>query len=398
MIICCQFSASVPFLCVTRCLSICLLFYLSVCLSPCACVQIKSVALIGPQANATQTLLSNYHGDNTLVNSHSILMAMSSHVGSQIKINYVAGLNAPGSSDKSKFPDAVDAAKSSDVAIVCVGLSQNEEREGRDRTDLTLPGAQDELVQEVLKAQPNTVVVLINGGPLAIPSIKESVPAIVEALYPGELGGDAVTDVLFGVVNPSGRLPNTVYPAEYIKRSYFDMNLRDNGGCTYQHYTGDALWEFGFGLSYTTFNYTWSSGSIGTDENGVYRVHSSLAASVSDTPLMYTVSVKNTGKVGGADSVLGFLKSSGEQSDAPIRELFDFGRVYLEAGESAVVHLTVGPGVLSLTDSSGVQSVRSGKYTVEVGDLRSAFEVYGPDVELFNFPKVKERYEAKQSL
>ena len=352
------------------------------------------MAVIGPQANATQLLLSNYHGSNTLVDSHSILMGLSSRVGTQVEIHYVAGLSFPNSTDQSDFSTAATAARSSDVAIVCVGLSQTEEKEGHDRTNLTLPGAQDKLVQEILKAQPNTIVVLINGGPLAIPEIKDSVPAIVEAFYPGELGGDAIADVLFGNVNPSGRLPNTVYPAEYIKRSYFDMNLRDNGGCTYQHYTGDALWEFGFGLSYTTFNYTWSSGSIGTDENGVYRVHSSLAASVSDTPLMYTVRVKNTGKVGGADSVLGFLKSSGEQPDAPIRELFDFGRVYLEAGESAVVHLTVGPGVLSLTDSSGVQSVRSGKYIVEVGDLRSAFEVFGPDVELFSLPKVKERHEA----
>ncbi|XP_065184941.1 uncharacterized protein LOC135815554 [Sycon ciliatum] len=358
---------------------------------PLSLAKVKSIALIGPQANATQDLLSNYHGQNTLVEAHSILAGVTTLAGQSIKINFVPGLESTSSDDTSKFNDVTAAAKGSDVAVVCIGMTTRQESEGRDRKDLLLPGAQQELVDAVLKVQPNTVVVLINGGPLAIDSIKENVPAILEAFYPGELGGDAVADVLFGKVNPSGRLPTTVYPASYTDRSYFDMNLRGNGGCTYLHYTGDALWEFGFGLSYTTFSYSWESGSIG---ESVIHVDTSTAASVGDTPLMYTVVVKNTGDVAGADSVLGFLKSS-NQSDAPIRELFDFGRVYLQAGESATVHLTVSPQTLSLTDREGVQSIRRGEYRVEVGDLRGKFIVDGGDVELFSYPLVKERHVTK---
>ncbi|XP_065184940.1 uncharacterized protein LOC135815553 [Sycon ciliatum] len=351
--------------------------------------KVKSVAVIGPQANATQDLLSNYHGTNTLVNSHSVLAGIINLAGQAVSVDYVAGLEDVASNDTSEFDEAAGAAKKCDVAIICIGMTTKQESEGHDRMDLLLPGAQQELVDAVLKVQPNTVVVLINGGPLAIDSIKENVPAVLEAFYPGELGGDAVADVLFGKVNPSGRLPTTVYPASYTDRSYFDMNLRDNGGCTYLHYTGDALWEFGYGLSYTTFSYSWESGSIG---ESVIHVDTSTAASVGDTPLMYTVVVKNTGDVAGADSVLGFLKSS-NQSDAPIRELFDFGRVYLQAGESATVHLTVSPQTLSLTDREGAQSIRRGEYSVEVGDLRGKFIVDGGDVELFSYPRIKQRHE-----
>ena len=308
-------------------------------------------------------------------------------------IKYVQGLATTETEDTSHIPDAVASAKASDVAVICIGLTTKDESEGHDRVNLTLPGAQQQLVEEILKVQPNTVVVLVNGGPLAIEWIKDNIPAIVEAFYPGELGGDAVADVLYGKVNPSGRLPYTVYPADYIKRSYFDMNLRGNGGCTYQYYTGNALWEFGYGLSYTTFSYTWTEGSIA--EN-VFEVSSSLAASeVGDTPLVYTVVVKNIGSVAGADSVLGFLKSTNQSSDAPIRELFDFGRVFLEPGASETVHLTVSPQTLSLTDRSGVQRIYCGVYVVEVGVLKARFRVIGHDQVLFSLPEVKKRHALK---
>ncbi len=162
----------------------------------------SSLAVIGPHATATQDMLSNYHGDNTLVNSHSPLDALKARSG--LTINYAAGLPSLTSMDTSGFAAAIAAANQSDAAVVFVGINQDQESEGLDRVNITLPGAQDQLVRAVLAANPKTILVLINGGPLAIDTLKLTVPAIVEAWYPGELGGDAIADVLLGDVSPAG--------------------------------------------------------------------------------------------------------------------------------------------------------------------------------------------------
>lgn len=205
---------------------------------------LRTVAVIGPNANATQTLLSNYHGDNTLVQRHSLLMALQRVLPD---VRYARGC-AIDSPDRQGFAAAEQAARSAQVAIVAVGLDGSQEEEGHDRETITLPGVQEELVRAIVATGTPTVVVLINGGQLAIEWIKDNVPAIVEAFYPGELGGDAVADVLLGAYNPAGRLPYTVYPADFVRRSFFNMNLRTDGGITYMFYEGQALWEFGWGL------------------------------------------------------------------------------------------------------------------------------------------------------
>lgn len=165
----------------------------------------KTLAVIGPHATATQDMLSNYHGTNILVDSHSPLAALQARAS--WPVTYSAGLPSIESTDISGFAAAAAAAKSCDVAIVFVGIHQAQESEGLDRINITLPGAQEALVAAVLAANPNTVVVLINGGPLAIDRLQITVPAIVEAFYPGELGGDAIADVLLGVVSPAGQIP-----------------------------------------------------------------------------------------------------------------------------------------------------------------------------------------------
>ena len=370
----CVFTCvSTMYLCVYVCTCAWCLLHLS--------LQTGSIALIGPHANATQIMLSNYHGTNTLVDSHSPLAAFTAVFGKK-KINYAQGCNID-DDDTSGIAGATSAAKASEVAIVFVGLDETQEREGHDRVSLELPGVQDQLVKAVLGANKKTIVVLVNGGPLAIEWIKDNVPAIVEAFYPGELGGDAVADVLLGNVNPSGRLPYTVYPADYIKRSYFDMSLRDNGGCTYRFYQGKPLWTFGYGLSYTVFNYSWS-GHPHHQHADAKRIANGR------NTISYTVNVTNTGNMAGYDSVLGFLTDQ-PQPDAPQKELFDFGRVFLEPGESATVHLTVGPQQLSSVDEEGTQFIKTGHYGVKIGDLESSFHVTGADHEMFSLKNIKNK-------
>ena len=331
-------------------------------------------------------MLSNYHGNNVVVNSHSPLQAISEMLGAG-KVKYAMGCQINGQ-DTSHIADAVSAAKASDVALVFIGIDGSIENEGHDRTTIDLPGAQLQLVQQVYAANKNTVVVLINGGPLAIEWIKDNVPAIVEAFYPGELGGDAIANILFGKVNPSGRLPYTIYPADFVQRSFFDMSLRDNGGCTYRYYTGKPLWTFGDGMSYTTFNYSWADGT----KHG-HRFLAKHLGKGEDT-VHYTVTVKNTGSMAGSDSVLGFLM--GELPDNPQKELFDFGRVTLDAGESATVHLAMPAEVLASVDKDGVQEIRSGKYEIKIGDLSSGFEVHGENHKLFNYPEIQHRHKKKE--
>jgi beta-glucosidase-like glycosyl hydrolase len=343
--------------------------------------KIQTVAVVGPHGNATQDLLSNYHGTNTLVNSHSPLQALTQALGRE-KVKYSRGCNIS-DNDKSGIADAVNVVKSSDVALVFVGLDQSQESEGHDRTILDLPGVQLEFVQSVVATGKPTVVVLINGGPLAIEWIKDNVHAIVEAFYPGEMGGDAIADVLLGKISPGGRLPYTIYPSDFVsKRSMFDMNLRDNGGITYRYYTGDALWEFGFGMSYTTFEYTWMM----PEYPRALTTH--LAAK---DGINYTVKVTNTGHMAGDEVVLGFLNNS-DHEDAPIRELFAFERISLDPGQSEVVYLTVPPEVLSLVDERGVEAIVPGRYGVKIGVLETEVNLKGDTQILFDLMEVKKRH------
>jgi len=218
------------------------------------------VAFIGPHFNATQDMLSIYRGDNILVNSHSPYQAIYKR-GYNV-VGYAKGCELTGQ-DTSGFAAATSLASKAQVVIMFVGLHPGQgggdarEDEGWDRHQIALPGVQGQLIQAVHAANPKIVLVLIHGGPLGIDWEKANVPAIVDAFYPGSMGGDAIASILAGDVSPSGRLPNTIYPADFVNvRDIWDMNLRDKGGITYRYYTGTPLWEFGFGLSYTTFAYT----------------------------------------------------------------------------------------------------------------------------------------------
>ena len=198
------------------------------------------VALIGPHFNATADLLSNYRGDNNLVYDHSPLLAMARR-GKVVGHAMGSGMSDP---DESGFAAAVALAKGADVAVVFLGLhpqwfdnvpyNDANEGEGRDRANITLPDVQLKLLQAVVGAGTPVVLVLINGGQLAIPWAKMHVSAIVEAFYPGQMGRDAIAAVLYGDVSPSGRLPYTMYDDDFVGRrpDIGDMSLSANGGIT----------------------------------------------------------------------------------------------------------------------------------------------------------------------
>jgi hypothetical protein len=277
--------------------------------------------------------------------------------------------------DSSGIPAAVDAASAASAAVVFVGLDQTSEAENFDRNNLTLPGVQKELVQSVLAAQPNTVVVLVNGGPVSSEWIASNVPAVVEAFYPGELGGDAIVDVLVGDYNPGGKMPYTVYPENFTdSRDIRDMDLSSNDGVTVGWHTGDVIYPFGWGLSYTTFTYEWADG--GNNENGVMTLVDGGAIDDRATVSTHSVRVANTGNRSGDCVVLAFVVSpsstaardSGEGS-APLKHLFGFKRVPLGPGEAQTVTFELIANDVALTQPDGRRVYRDREFTISIGDV-----------------------------
>lgn len=340
------------------------------------------VALVGPQANFTLEMLSNYEGQNKLVLGHSTLMAAQK---AGLSVSYAAGHSLDVSStDTSLIPGAVAAATAADVAVVMVGLCADHcaghgrtENEGNDRGPrgsgwhtLGLPGAQEQLLEAVVAAQPRTVLVMMNGGMFSIGWAKANVPAILEAYYPGQLGGDAVVNTLLGKNNPGGKTPVTWYPDSILSRPITDMDLTSRDGLTHLYYKGDALWPFGWGLSYTTFAYAWPAAAAA-------RAELSVAAAARGTA--YSCTVRNTGAAAGDAVVLGFANSSDPQF--PRQKLFDFDRVRLAPGEATTVRLAAPAGAFSVVDDAGARWLRPARVAVRVGDVVApavrAFELTG---------------------
>lgn len=225
-----------------------------------------------------------------------------------------------------------------------------------------------------------TVVVIIAGYSIDLAYAKENCTAILFAFLPSQSGGAAIVDTLLGVQAPAGRLPVTFYSRDILteRPDPLDVSLRGGSGITYLHYTGTPLWEFGFGLSYSSFKFEWSG-----DKTMEQRTQQVTAADVATgaVALEYTVKVTNTGSVASAVSVLAFLNTTlaeGQRAvvpTPPIRQLFNFSKVHLQPGSSTTVTLGMEKELLALTSWSGERAVRQGQYTVAVGGVGRAGKV-----------------------
>lgn len=235
---------------------------------------------------------------------------------------------------KGELAKAVEAAKQADVAILYLGTTLAVEAEGRDRTSLGLAKEQEDLFKAVMAVNPRTIVVLINAGPLTIPAIKEKAPAIIEAWWNGEQGSNAIADVIFGNVNPGGKLPYTVYASESQVPPQDEYDVTK--GFTYMYLKGKPLFAFGHGLSYT--NFTYSKLNIANK-----KVNATGKVTVS-------VDVKNTGKVEGDEVVQLYVHDVVASVKRPTKELRGFERITLKPGETKTVTLTVPAEKLAFYD------------------------------------------------
>lgn len=258
--------------------------------------------------------------------------------------------------------EAVAAVSDADLVIAMVGLSPELEGEempihvegfaGGDRTDIKLPAAQQQMLEQVAATGKPVVVVLLNGSALAINWAQEHAKAIVESWYPGEFGGRALAETLSGKNNPSGRLPVTFYRSVSDLPPFADYSMARR---TYRYATAPALYGFGFGLSYTSFAYS-----------GLKLSSSTLRAG---DPLTATVEVKNTGKVPGDEVAELYLMppAAGNGGLSPHVQLAGFQRVRLAAGESKKVIFTLGARELSEVDAQGARAVQAGTYRLAAG-------------------------------
>ncbi len=279
--------------------------------------------------------------------------------------------------DAGKFAKAVEIARKADVAIVALGTDLGVESEGVDRSDLNLPGEQEELLKAVYKANPKTVVVLQNGSALSINWAKENVPAILVAWFSGEESGNAIADVLFGDYNPAGRLPLTFYKSVEQLPPFSDYDIRRGRtymaeirkGGSYESQKDEPLYPFGYGISYTQFAYS----------------KLKIAPTIIDPANSVTVSatVKNVGNRLGDEVVQLYVRDAQASVARPVKALKGFDRIILKPGESKTVAFTL-PAAKSLSFWDVKKKsfvVEPGLFEVMVGSssadikLKGSFEV-----------------------
>lgn len=327
--------------------------------------ELKKLAVIGPNGNSSLVLLSSYMGIPPF--NVTIYQGLQNALkDTDIHLQYSSGCSDVKCSSKVKFDEALAIVSDADYVIAVMGLDSTVEREGEDRANTTcdsqpvdnlaLPGCQTELIKTVIAKNPHVILVLINGGPVSIPTLytNDEVLAVIEAFYPGPMGGYAVADVLLGNYNPGGKMPCTVFHNTTEIAVNTDYNMTRPPGRTYRYYTRKPLFPFGYGLSYTKFKYS----NLVLSTNTIKVCNS----------LNVTVSVENIGDTAGDEVIQVYVeppKLSGK-SYLPNIQLVEFERVNLAASAAHKGEYTLNAYVLSLVDENGEHYVFPGQYTVVV--------------------------------
>ncbi len=328
--------------------------------------KITSIAVVGPNADDELVLLSNYFG--TPSKSVTPLEGIRLHVGDQIEVEYAQGCDIVGhiieeADSPHSYDHAITIAQQADVVIFVGGLSQHFEgeegqREGLpeglrsqgDREDIALPKGQANMLKALHATGTPVVLVLLNGSAVAVNWADAHLPAIIEAWYPGEEGGSALADVLFGDYNPAGRLPVTFYKSVDDLPPFEDYRMR---GRTYRYFCGQPLYAFGHGLSYTTFKYS--------------NLELSAQSITPDRNLKVSVDVQNTGNRAGDEVVQLYVSDLAASAPGPRRQLQGFTRIHLAPGEQQTVTFVLTPRQLSLVNGQGQRVIEPGGFRVAVG-------------------------------
>ncbi len=331
----------------------------------------QKIALIGSLANDKTSPLGSWRiasDDNTAV---SVLEGMQQYKGNTLVYEKGTDLTIGkttfldelvfNTTDRSGFEAAKKAAKEADVVVMVLGEHGFQSGEGRSRTSLDLPGLQQELLEEIYKVNPNIVLVLNNGRPLALPWAAENIPTIVEAWHLGTETGNAVAQVLYGDYNPSGKLPmsfprNVGQVPIYYNQHSTGRPTNSENNVFWSHYSDvekTPLFAFGHGLSYTSFKY----GAIKLDKKTYAK----------GEPVKVSVEVTNTGDYNGKEVVQLYIRDVAASLSRPVKELKGFELVPLKKGETKTVNFTLTDKELGFFNNEGKYLVEPGTFKVFVG-------------------------------
>lgn len=334
---------------------------------------LRAIAVIGPLADSQRDVLGPWHAAGRAEEAVTLLQGIRAKVGAKTELLYAKGCEIEGGTTDG-IAEAVRIAKAADVAIVAVGESAEMSGEAASRTSLALPGHQLALVKAIQATGKPTVVVLMNGRPLAIEWVAENVPAILETWFAGIQAGYAIADVLFGDVNPGGKLPVTFPRTVGQAPLYYNHKNTGRPPQPNNKYTSkyiDAPWTplfpFGHGLSYTQFRFS--------------NLHLSRTRLSVNERLVVTVDVENTGQRAGDEVVQLYIRDVAASATRPVRELKGFARITLAAGERRTVRFELGPEHLGAHDRHMRFVVEPGEFRLYVGNssaggLEARFDVF----------------------
>jgi len=331
---------------------------------------IRSIAVIGPLADDHRAPLGWWSGDGHDDDTVTALAGIRNKVSPQTKVTYAKGCDVLGDSTAG-FAEAVKSAQDSDVAVVVVGEAKEMVGEAASRSSLDLPGRQMDLVKEIKATGKPTIVVLINGRPPTIGWIVDNVPAILEAWMGGTEAGTAIADILFGDVNPGGKLPVT-FPRTVgqvpIYYNHMNTGRPPEASSRYNSKYLDAPWTpqfpFGFGLSYTKFKFA--------------NLQTSAPQIKPDGRLTVSVDVSNVGKRAGDEVVQVYIRDVAASMTRPVKELKAFKRITLTPGETQHLEFVLGPEHLGFYN-------RDMKYVVEPGEFKVMVGSSSEDVTVTSF-------------
>ena len=330
--------------------------------------KLRTVGVIGPNADNRKALVGNYEG--TASRYITVLEGIEDLLGEETRVVYTEGCHLFNkkvqelSADNDRISEVKGICEESDVVIAVMGLDAGLEGEegdqgnafaSGDKPDLELPGLQNEVLKTIYESGKPAVLVLMSGSALAINWAAEHIPAIIDGGYPGAQGGKAIAEVIFGEKNPEGRLPVTFYKTSSEIPDFTDYSMK---GRTYRYMNGEALYPFGFGLSYTEYEY--SDAKLSSDE-------------IYGEKLTVSADIKNTGKMAGVETVEVYIKSPGPE--APNYQLKGIRKVALEAGETKKVEIELDAESFGVYDNECHKHIFAGDYEVYIGgsqpDLRS---------------------------
>ena len=322
--------------------------------------ELKTIGVIGPNANNRRALVGNYEGTSSRY--VTVLEGIQDYLGDEVRVITSEGCHLHKDNSQAlglkndRISEVKGVCKESDIIIACLGLDSGLEGEegdegneyaSGDKPNLKLPGLQEEVLETIYASGKPVVLVLLSGSALAINWADEHIPAIIQGWYPGAQGGKAIADILFGEKSPEGKLPVTFYRSTDELPEFTDYSMK---GRTYRYMKSEPLYPFGFGLSYTTFAYS----DVKVDKN-----------TLDAEGVTVTATVTNTGKMDGAETLQVYVKVN--QENTPNAQLKGIKKVALAAGESKTISVTLPAESFALFDEEGILRLTAGDATVYVG-------------------------------